>query len=112
MTIQDQYTSTFAKTQETWAAAVESLTDNLKSVFAEVGTPLTQIDPNTAIDQVFDFWEKSLVAQRDAAKQFVAATLAAGEKVRTQAETVAASIKEQTESVQQPATKRTAAKKA
>ena len=109
MTIQDQHT-TLAKTQENWAAAVESLTDNVNKMFAAAGTPLAPVDPNNAIDQVFDFWEKSLVAQREAAHTFVAATIEAGEKVRTQAETVGASIKEHVESVQNAVTEQTAKK--
>jgi hypothetical protein len=121
MTIQDQYTSTLANTQETWAAAVESLTDNVKKMFADAGSPLAPVDPNTAIDNVFDFWEKALVAQREAAHKFVAASVEAGAKVRTQAEsvsavlkdqaeTVGASIKEHVESVQKAVTEQTAKK--
>ncbi len=108
MTLQDQYISTFTKTQETWAAAVESLTDNVKKAFESAGTPFADVDPNAAIDQVFDFWEKTLGAQREAAKQFVAATVVAGEKVRTQAESVGAALKEQAESIQKTVSPSTA----
>lgn len=100
MTVQDQYTSTFVKTQETWAGVVESLTDNMKETFSNVDESLSVIDPIAAIDQVFDYWEKALGTQREAAHQLLAATVTASGKVRTQAEAVGAAVKAHVESVQ------------
>ena len=41
MTVQDQYTSTFVKAQETWAGVVESLTNNIKETFTNVDESLS-----------------------------------------------------------------------
>ena len=57
------------------------------------------VDPNETIDQVFDFWEKSLEVQRDIAKQLVGASISAGEKVREQAESVGAAMRQQADTV-------------
>ena len=90
MTIQDQYIETFRQTQETWADVVKSFTTDAPWTFGETSPLFTYLDPNKAIDQVFDFWEKSLEAQRTVAKQLVGATISAGEKVREQVESVSA----------------------
>jgi hypothetical protein len=91
MTIQDQYIESFRQTQETWADLVKSFTNETPWTFGQP-SPLfsTYLDPNEAIDQVFDFWGKSLEAQRTIAKQLVGASISAGEKVRDQVESVSA----------------------
>ena len=89
MTIQDQYIETFRQTQETWADVVKSFTNDTPWTFGQPSTLFSNyFDPNKTIDQVFDFWEKSLEAQRTVAKQLVGATISAGEKVREQVESV------------------------
>ena len=70
-------------------------------------TSLFRIDPVATIDQAFDYWEKALGAQREAAHQFVAASVTASGKVRTQAEAVGAAIKAHVESVQAAVTEQT-----
>ena len=95
--IQEQYTSTVKQTQEAWVGIVESLTDNLQSFGKQ--SPFAVVDPAEAIDQVFDFWEKTLEAQREVAKQLVGVTVAAGERVRTQAEQLGSVVREQAEQV-------------
>ena len=99
MTIQDQYIETFRQTQETWAETVKSFTDDFQRTFAQPTKTFGYVDPNETIDQMFDFWEKSLEVQRDIAKQFLSATITAGEKVREQAETVSAALRHQAETV-------------
>ena len=47
-------------------------------------SPMRALGDISRIDQVFDFWEKSLEAQRTVAKQLVGASISAGEKVREQ----------------------------
>ena len=96
MTIQDQYTNSIRQTQEAWAEVVESLTGNLQT-FAKPENPFAIVDPVEAVDQVFDFWEKTLEAQREVATQLIRASVAAGEKLRTQAESVGSAVREQTE---------------
>jgi hypothetical protein len=99
MTIQDQYIETFRQTQDTWADVVKSLTNDVPWTFGQPSTFFGFVDPNETIDQVFDFWEKSLEVQRDIAKKFVGATISAGEKVREQAESVSAAVRQQADSV-------------
>ena len=99
MTIQDQYLDTFRQTQETWADLVKSFTNDAQRTFEQPTALFSLVDPNKAIDQVFDFWEKSLEVQRDIAKQLVGASISAGEKVREQAESVGAAMRQQAETV-------------
>ena len=99
MTIQDQYIETFRQTQETWADVMQSYTTNVQRSFGQPSTLFGFFDPIETIDQVFDFWEKSLEVQRDVAKQLVGATISAGEKVREQAESVGAAVRQQADSV-------------
>ncbi len=99
MTIQDQYIETFRQTQETWADVMQSYTTNVQRSFGLPSTLFGFFDPIETIDQVFDFWEKSLEVQRDVAKQLVGASISAGEKVREQAESVGAAVRQQADSV-------------
>jgi hypothetical protein len=57
------------------------------------------VDPNETIDQIFDFWGKSLEVQRGVVKQLVSTTIAATEKVREQVETASVAAREPAESV-------------
>lgn len=99
MAIQNQYVSTIREAQQNWADVVETFTDSLQK-FAPTASPFSTVDPNAAIDQLFDFWEKTLEVQRDVAKQFAGATISIGEKVRDQAETVGTVVRDQVESAQ------------
>jgi len=97
MTIQDQYLDSFRQTQETWAGVVEYFTKDLQRTFEQPYNPFAVVDPNETIDQIFDFWEKSLEVQRDVVKQWVATTIAATDKVREQVESASATMREQVE---------------
>ena len=101
MTIQDQYIETFRQTQETWSDAVKSFTNDAQRAFEQPSPVFSYVDPNTAIDQAFDFWEKSLEAQRTVAKQLLSASISAGEKVREQVESVSAVLRQNADSVTQ-----------
>jgi hypothetical protein len=103
MTIQDQYTSTIRQAQETWTDVVESFTHDLQKAFELPTKPFGLVDPSAAIDQVFDFWGRTLEVQRDFAKKFVGATLQVGETVRAQAESVGGAVREQAEAVKEVA---------
>lgn len=97
MTIQDEYVSTVRQAQDTWANMVGTVTDNISKVRPHsAGT--FGIDPNAAIDQLFDFWDKTLEVQRGFAKQMAGVTVSASERIRKQAESVAESVREQSES--------------
>ena len=98
MTIQDQYASTVRQSQDAFAGVVEQVTNNVQA-FTKTAAPVQNIDPNAAIDQIFDFWAKTLEAQRDALKQLAGASISAGERVRQQAEQVGSALRGQSESV-------------
>lgn len=98
-TLQDQYISAVRQSQDTWVGIVDTFTDNLQKSFASTGaTPFEVVDPTAAIDQVFDFWGKTLEVQRDVSKQFASLTVAVAEKARSQAESVGTAVREQAES--------------
>jgi hypothetical protein len=98
MTIQDQYLDSFRRTQETWVDIIDYFTKDLQRAFEQPYNPFAVVDPNETIDQIFDFWEKSLEVQRDVVKQFVSTTLAATEKAREQFESAGNAVREQVES--------------
>lgn len=101
MTIQDRYTSSVRQATETWASVAQSVTDNMQKALAQTGSPFELINPSAAIDQMFDFWETTLEVQRGVAQQFAGVTVAAAEKVRTQAESIGTAVREQSETVAQ-----------
>ena len=98
MTIQELYIDSYRQTQETWAGVVENFSKDLQRSFEQPFKPFAPVDPNETIDQIFDFWEKSLEVQRDAAKKLVSATIAATEKVREHVESTSAAVRDQAES--------------
>jgi hypothetical protein len=100
MTIQDQYTTTVRQATETWVGAAETFSEVLQKAFGQSASRFDFADPNRTIDQIFDFWEKTLDVQRGVAKQFVGATIAAGEKVQSQAEAAGTAVREQAEAAQ------------
>lgn len=101
MTHQDQYASTVRQAQQAWVGAVESFTDNQQKAFGQSVSPLGLMDSSAAIDQVFDFWEKTLEVQRDVAKKLAVVTASVGESVREQALSAGEMVREQTESAKQ-----------
>ena len=94
-TIQEQYTSALRRTQDSWAELVESL---LGDVPQYPVTPLG-VDPNTAIDEVFDFQEKLLGLQRDIAKRVAGVGVSIAESAQAQAKTVGDAVREQADVV-------------
>ena len=98
-TIQDQYIESFRQSQEAWADVVKSFTADSPWTFGQPSPLFSYLDPNKAIDQVFDFWEKSLESQRTVAKQLVSATISAGEKAREQFESASAVVRQNAETV-------------
>ncbi len=103
MTIQDQYVSTVRQAQQTWTDAAESAAGTVQKAFAQSASPFAIINPTQAIDQIFDFWEKTLDVQREVAKQLVGATVAASDRAREQAESVAEAVRENVESAKRAA---------
>ncbi len=98
MSVQDQYTRAIRQATETWAGVTQSAKDSMQSAFAQAAGTYASIDPHVAIDQTFDFWEKSLAAQRGIAMQLAGVTVAAADGIRDHAESVATVVREQSES--------------
>ncbi len=101
MTIQDTYTSTVRQAQDSWSGMLESIIDNQQKAFGRPVNPFARMDAGAAIDQMFDFWNKTLEVQRDAVKTLAGVTASVGETVRAQAQAQAQSVgemvREQTE---------------
>ncbi len=99
MSNQPYYPSSIRQAQESWSGAAQSLTENLQKAFTPPSaTAFPTVDPNQAIDQIFDFWEKTLQAQRDFAKQLAGVSVAVSERVREQAENAGQSVRDTAES--------------
>lgn len=101
MTIQDQYISTLRQARETGTDVFESFTKDLQKAF---GTPTTSfgfVDANAFVDQVFDFWEKTLEVQRDFAKKVVGVTTEVTETLRGQIESAGEAVRDQVQSTQE-----------
>jgi ElaB/YqjD/DUF883 family membrane-anchored ribosome-binding protein len=99
MSVQEQYTNTLRQTQEAWVDALETYTSNVQKAFGQPVNPFVFVDPTEAIDQIFDFWEKTLEVERELTKTFARATVTVGQAVRDQAESVNEAVREQVESV-------------
>ena len=110
MSIQDNYISAFRQAQEAWVGAVASLTEDVQSL-AKSAAPTGTIDPNAAIDQVFDFWSTTLESQRLILKQIVGASVTAGERVREGVQQAGSAAREQSETAKDEARKQAQAAK-
>ncbi len=80
-TVQEQYTELIKQGQEASLAAIETWTQTVQQAFGQLPTS-GLVRPDQVIDRVFDFAGHVLDAQRDFAKQLVATSTAAAEKVR------------------------------
>jgi hypothetical protein len=78
----EQYTQFFQQGQQAAQTAVDTWTRLAKTVADQVPAFGTQFDAEAAVDRFFDLNEKVLEAQRDVAKQVLAAgaTFAAAAK--------------------------------
>jgi hypothetical protein len=85
----DQITDFAKRSQEAVTTAVRNWTDAVQSF---TGNQPTLPDAQTVVDTYFDFAEKALSFQRDAAKQAVAAGVKAAEAVKEQASKVTAQV--------------------
>ena len=80
-TIQEQYSELIKQGQDASRAAIETWTQTFQQAAGQLsGSGL--ISPNQVIDQVFDFADQVLNAQRDFAKQLLATSTAMAEKAR------------------------------
>ncbi len=97
MTIQDQYMSTVRQVRDTGTEVFESLTKDMKKAFGGAGTSFGVVDANAFVDQVFDFWEKTLEVQRDFAKKVVGVTTEVSETLRDQLASAGEAVRDQVE---------------
>jgi hypothetical protein len=80
-TIQEQYAELIKQGQDAALAALETWNRTLAQAFGQLPVP-GRISPDQVIDQVYGFAGHVLDAQRDFAKQVVAAGTDVAEKVR------------------------------
>jgi hypothetical protein len=80
-TIQEQYAELIKQGQDAALAALKTWNRTFQQTFGQLPVP-GRVSPDQVIDQVFDFAGQVLNVQRDVAKQLVAASAAAAEKVR------------------------------
>jgi hypothetical protein len=80
-TVQEQYAELFKQGQDAALAALETWTGAIKQAASQLPTP-SLVGPEQAIDQFYDFAGQVLNAQRDLAKQVLATSAAAADKVR------------------------------
>ena len=81
MTSPQQYTETFKQTQDTIISAFDAWTKAFQQGLGQL-PGAGAVDPAQVIDQVFDFANMLLNAQRDFAKQLVATASAATESLK------------------------------
>jgi len=80
-TIQDQYTELLKQGQDAALAALETWKKTFQQALGQLPHP-GPINPEHVIDQVYDFAGHLLNAQRDLAKQVLATSTTAADKVR------------------------------
>lgn len=85
----DQIADFTKRSQDAVTTAVRTWTDAVQSFS---GNQPALPDTNTLVDTYFDFAEKALSMQRDAAKQAVAAGVKAAEAVKDQASKVTTQV--------------------
>lgn len=103
---QEQYAESLRAGQEAVAAAIESWTKSAQTAIGteSAGTP-ESFDPNQVIDQVFDFAEQMLHAQREYAKTLTATAGAAAAAVRKQTDAVTGAARKQADAATETAGK-------
>ena len=79
----EQYTHFVQQGQDAVRTTIETWTDTVKTVVAQVPALAAQFDAEAAVDRYFDLTEKVLETQRDVTKRLLAAgtSLAATAKV-------------------------------
>jgi hypothetical protein len=78
----EQYTHFVQQGQDAVRTTIETWTDTVKTVVAQVPALAAQFDADAAVDRYFDLTEKVLETQRDVTKRLLAAgtSLAASAK--------------------------------
>ena len=98
---QDKYADAVRQGQQAMTEAVESWTESAQKAMGSMPTMPEGIPPQQVIDQVFDFAEKMLQAQREFAKNMAATAVSASESARQHAESVADAVRQNTEQTSQ-----------
>lgn len=101
MSIYTQYSNSVRESQVTWDRAVEVFTDNAKKVVGQVQQSVAtavEVDPT---DGLFDYLKRTLDAQGEVSKKFVAMSADFSEKVLTQSESLANAARDYAASAQQ-----------
>ena len=92
---QEQFADSLRTGQEAVMQAVQSWTKSAESAFGSSPDVTAQFDPNEVIDQVFNFAEQMLQAQREYAKTLAATAASIAEATRKETGTVAEAARKQ-----------------
>jgi hypothetical protein len=92
---QEQFAESLRTGQEAVMQAVQSWTKSAESAFESSPEVPGQFDPNEVIDQVFNFAEQMLQAQREYAKTLAATAASIAEATRNETGTVAEAARKQ-----------------
>ena len=80
--IPEEYTEIIKQSQQAMLSAVEAWAKNVQDAFGKLPAVPQPVDPEQVIDQVFDFAQKLLAAQREVAKNLVHTSTQAAETIR------------------------------
>ncbi len=92
-TPQEQYLDAMNAAADSWAKAAQQFFQ----ATPQTSFPVSSVDPSEVIDQVFDFAEQFLSAQRQFAKSLATASSNVADTMRSQAETFQNTVTEATE---------------
>ena len=96
---QDKYTDAMRQGQQAMTEAVETWTESAqKAMGCDAHHDRERSPPQQVIDQVFDFAEKMLQAQREFAKNMATTAASASESARQHSESVADAVRTSTPS--------------
>jgi hypothetical protein len=80
--IQEQYTETVKQAQDAVLTAVDAWTKTVQDAVGQLPAVAPVLNPDQVIDQVFDFAQKLLAAQREFAKNLVHTSTQVAETIR------------------------------
>lgn len=92
-TPQEQYLDAMSAAADSWAKAAQQFFNTTP----QASFPVASVDPSEVIDQVFDFAEQFLAAQRQFAKSLATASGTVADTMRSQAESFQTTLTEAAE---------------
>jgi len=97
MSVQPQYVDALRQTQQAWADAATSWTENLQKFVPSQATPFVPADSAALVDRFVGFGERLVEVNSDYAQNLVEVANAFGEAVRKHVDAVSAIVRGQIE---------------